>query len=75
MAEQCGTCTAWVAGKDVTIGRCKAHPPAIVLGLNLGQPGSGVPEPQYLWPVTSSGDWCREYEVVPLPPGSDSPPL
>ena len=64
----CSTCTAWVAGKDVTIGRCKAHPPAIVVGLKVGQPGSGVPEPEYLFPITGAGEWCREHQPIAPPP-------
>lgn len=72
MAE-CGSCTAWVAGKDVTVGRCKAHPPEIIIGLNYGQPGSGVPEPQYLYPITNSADWCREHIPLSPPPAADTP--
>lgn len=72
MADTCATCNAWVAGKDVTIGRCKAHPPLPLFGAHAGQPGSGVPEPEYYYPITSSGDWCREHVAVAAVIG-DSP--
>lgn len=72
MADICGTCTAWVAGKDVTIGRCKAHPPIPILGMHYGQPGSSAPQIEYIFPVTASGEWCREHAAV-APPPPDSP--
>ena len=69
----CSTCTAYVPLKEAGLGQCKAHPPTPVVGLHYGQAGSGVPEVEYIFPVMSSGDWCREHIAV-APPPLDSPP-
>jgi hypothetical protein len=62
MAE-CASCTAWKVSTDVTVGRCKAHPPVPVLGMHYGQAGGGIPQVEYIFPMTASGDWCREYSA------------
>lgn len=61
MAE-CSTCSAW-RGTGGGKGLCRAHPPAVLFGAHFGQAGSGVPEVSYLFPITVTTDWCREYAL------------
>jgi hypothetical protein len=66
--EECSTCTAWDPIEDNGTGYCKAHPPAVLFGANIAQPGSGVPQPTSQWPITREIDWCREYRAeTPAP--------
>lgn len=79
----CSVCSAWrVSQDDAGSGHCKAHPPAIILGLHYGQPGSGVPAAEYIFPITDADDWCREFAKMPphigtlpaLPPATKPAP-
>jgi hypothetical protein len=68
--EQCWTCNAWVpiADRDDGLGMCRAHPPAVLFGGNVGQPGLGKPQAVFQFPLTYEVDWCREYQMeAPAP--------
>lgn len=61
---QCSGCSAW---REITetpgVGFCQAHPPLPMFGTYAKQPGSGVPQLEFYFPITDAEDWCREYQI------------
>ena len=60
----CANCTAWVPIDGQTAGFCQAHPPTPLYGAHFRQPGPGVPELEYCFPITAASDWCREFQKI-----------
>ena len=57
----CVNCSAWLPIGD-GFGYCQAHPPLPTFGAHIKQPGSGVPDLVYVWPITPEFEWCREFQ-------------
>lgn len=63
-ATQCSTCNAWLlVDAEKNNGFCRAHPPVPMFGSYVKQPGPGVPQLEFYFPITAADDWCRDYQI------------
>lgn len=66
--QRCSNCTAWRPDNGGESGFCQAHPPLPMFGAHAKQPGSGVPQLEFFFPITDAGDWCREFQMAGAAP-------